>query len=119
MSKAAVSHLVRELAISFAPKVRVNGASPATVVKGSAMFPRERIISSLEQYDIIFRPEDPVDALRDILAAFYAEGSLTRQSIDPKDCAQAIIFLTSNRTRCTTSQLMADWSKRFCDRGTG
>src|SRR6266481_2693090 len=38
VSKAALSHLVRELAISLAPKVRVNGISPATVVKGSTMF---------------------------------------------------------------------------------
>jgi len=28
VSKAALSHLVRELAISLAPKVRVNGISP-------------------------------------------------------------------------------------------
>ncbi len=39
VSKAALSHLVRELAVSLAPKVRVNGISPATVVKGSTMFP--------------------------------------------------------------------------------
>ncbi|MGB6685232.1 MAG: bifunctional rhamnulose-1-phosphate aldolase/short-chain dehydrogenase, partial [Candidatus Acidiferrum sp.] len=45
-SKAAVSHLVREFAISLAPKVRVNGISPATVVKGSTMFPRDRVIAS-------------------------------------------------------------------------
>ena len=39
VSKAALSHLVRELAISLSPNVRVNGISPATVVKGSTMFP--------------------------------------------------------------------------------
>src|SRR5690606_19711045 len=38
-SKAAANHLVRELAIELAPLVRVNGVAPATVVKGSAMFP--------------------------------------------------------------------------------
>ena len=43
VSKAAVNHLVREFAIALAPKVRVNGISPATVVKGSTMFPRDRI----------------------------------------------------------------------------
>ena len=42
-SKAAANHLVRELAIELAPLVRVNGLAPATVVKGSSMFPRERI----------------------------------------------------------------------------
>jgi NAD(P)-dependent dehydrogenase (short-subunit alcohol dehydrogenase family) len=35
VSKAALSHLVRELATALAPKIRVNGVSPATVVIGS------------------------------------------------------------------------------------
>jgi NAD(P)-dependent dehydrogenase (short-subunit alcohol dehydrogenase family) len=42
VSKAALSHLIRELAVSMAPNVRVNGISPATVVKGSTMFGRDR-----------------------------------------------------------------------------
>ncbi|MEM6432132.1 MAG: bifunctional rhamnulose-1-phosphate aldolase/short-chain dehydrogenase, partial [Deinococcota bacterium] len=46
-SKAAANHLVRELAIELSPLVRVNGLAPATVVEGSSMFPRERVISSL------------------------------------------------------------------------
>ena len=54
VSKAAVSHLVRELAISLSPGVRVNGISPATVVKGSTMFPRDRVIASLTKYEISF-----------------------------------------------------------------
>ncbi|HEY5233952.1 MAG TPA: bifunctional rhamnulose-1-phosphate aldolase/short-chain dehydrogenase, partial [Verrucomicrobiae bacterium] len=44
VSKAAGNHLVRELAIELAPLVRVNGVAPATVVQGSAMFPRDRVI---------------------------------------------------------------------------
>ena len=36
---------VRELAIDLAPLVRVNGLAPATVVEGSNMFPRDRVIS--------------------------------------------------------------------------
>src|SRR5438034_11469496 len=56
VSKAALSHLVRELAISLAPKVRVNGISPATVVKGSTMFPRDRVIASLTQLEITTDP---------------------------------------------------------------
>ncbi|MFZ0709458.1 MAG: bifunctional rhamnulose-1-phosphate aldolase/short-chain dehydrogenase, partial [Terrimicrobiaceae bacterium] len=51
-SKAAANHLVRELAIELAPLVRVNGVAPATVVKGSAMFPRDRVIGSLAKYAI-------------------------------------------------------------------
>ena len=49
-SKAAANHLVRELAIELAPLVRVNGVAPATVVQGSSMFPRERVIGSLSKY---------------------------------------------------------------------
>ena len=51
-SKAAANHLVRELAIELSPLVRVNGLAPATVVEGSSMFPRDRVISSLVKYKI-------------------------------------------------------------------
>src|SRR5262245_22057976 len=40
-SKAAANHLVRELAVEMAPLVRVNAVAPATVVRGSTMFPRD------------------------------------------------------------------------------
>ena len=53
-SKAAANHLVRELAVTLAPLVRVNGLAPATVVEGSSMFPRERVVSSLTKYNIDF-----------------------------------------------------------------
>ena len=39
ISKTALNHLIRELAIGLAPLVRVNGIAPATVVAGSTMFP--------------------------------------------------------------------------------
>jgi NAD(P)-dependent dehydrogenase (short-subunit alcohol dehydrogenase family) len=71
VSKAALSHLVRELAISLSPSIRVNGISPATVVKGSTMFPRDRVIASLQRYSIDFDPAATDDQLRDALAAFY------------------------------------------------
>lgn len=38
-SKAALNHLIRELAVKLSPQVRVNGIAPATVVAGSTMFP--------------------------------------------------------------------------------
>src|SRR6202044_1896802 len=53
-SKAAANHLVRELAVDLAPLVRVNGVAPATVVQGSSMFPRDRVIASLAKYAIPF-----------------------------------------------------------------
>jgi rhamnose utilization protein RhaD (predicted bifunctional aldolase and dehydrogenase)/NAD(P)-dependent dehydrogenase (short-subunit alcohol dehydrogenase family) len=106
VSKAAVSHLIRELAISLAPKVRVNGISPATVIKGSTMFPRDRVIASLNQYGILFEPASSDDQLRGLLADFYAKRTLTHHAIDPRDCAEAILFLAGSKSRCTTGHLI-------------
>jgi len=106
VSKAALSHLVRELAISLAPLVRVNGISPATVVKGSTMFPRERVIASLTKYDIKFDLQATDEELRGLLADFYARRTLTHHPIDPEDCAAAILFLAGPESRCTTGHLI-------------
>ncbi len=106
VSKAALSHLVRELAVSLAPKVRVNGISPATVVKGSTMFPRDRVRASLTKYNIPFKESLSDDQLRNLLAQFYAKRTLTHQPIDPTDCAEAILFLASPKTRCTTGHII-------------
>jgi len=105
-SKAAVNHLVREFAISLAPKIRVNGISPATVVKGSTMFPRDRVVASLRKYEIPFDARASDEALRSALAEFYARRTLTRQPIDPQDCAAAILFLAGPQSRCTTGHLI-------------
>jgi rhamnose utilization protein RhaD (predicted bifunctional aldolase and dehydrogenase)/NAD(P)-dependent dehydrogenase (short-subunit alcohol dehydrogenase family) len=106
VSKAALSHLVRELAISMSPKVRVNGISPATVVKGSTMFPRDRVKASLAKYNIPFEEAGNDDELRNALALFYAKRTLTHTPIDPKDCAEAIMYLAGPLARCTTGHLI-------------
>jgi rhamnose utilization protein RhaD (predicted bifunctional aldolase and dehydrogenase)/NAD(P)-dependent dehydrogenase (short-subunit alcohol dehydrogenase family) len=106
VSKAAVNHLVREFAISLAPKIRVNGISPATVVKGSTMFPRDRVIASLHKYGIAFDQSATEEQLRSLLAEFYAKRTLTHQPIDPQDCAAAILFLAGPQSRCTTGHLI-------------
>jgi rhamnose utilization protein RhaD (predicted bifunctional aldolase and dehydrogenase)/NAD(P)-dependent dehydrogenase (short-subunit alcohol dehydrogenase family) len=106
VSKAAVNHLVREFAISLAPKVRVNGISPATVVKGSTMFPRDRVIASLTKYKIDFDAKASDDDLRAALAEFYARRTLTHQPIEPADCAAAILFLAGPQSRCTSGHLI-------------
>jgi NAD(P)-dependent dehydrogenase (short-subunit alcohol dehydrogenase family) len=106
VSKAALSHLIRELAVSQGPKLRVNGISPATVVKGSTMFPRDRVAASLEKYNIPFDESMTNDQLRDRLAAFYAERTLTHQPIDPRICAEAILFLAGPKSSCTTGHLI-------------
>jgi rhamnose utilization protein RhaD (predicted bifunctional aldolase and dehydrogenase)/NAD(P)-dependent dehydrogenase (short-subunit alcohol dehydrogenase family) len=106
VSKAAVNHLVREFAVSMAPKVRVNGISPATVVKGSTMFPRDRVIASLTKYKIEHDTKSSDEELRTKLAEFYAQRTLTHQPIDPEDCAAAILFLAGPQSRCTTGHLI-------------
>lgn len=106
VSKAALSHLVRELAVGMAPLVRVNGISPATVVKGSTMFPRDRVKASLTKYNIPFDESSSDDELRDALAEFYAQRTLTHVPIDPKDNAEAILFLAGPLSRCTTGHLI-------------
>jgi rhamnose utilization protein RhaD (predicted bifunctional aldolase and dehydrogenase)/NAD(P)-dependent dehydrogenase (short-subunit alcohol dehydrogenase family) len=106
VSKAALSHLVRELAVGLAPNVRVNAISPATVVKGSTMFPRDRVRASLTKYKIPFQESFSDEELRSRLAAFYAERTLTLKTIDPADCAEAILFLASPRARCTTGHVI-------------
>ncbi len=105
-SKAAANHLVRELAIEMAPLVRVNAVAPATVVAGSTMFPRDRVIASLTKYDIPFEETESDDDLRNKLAEFYAQRTLTRQPITPADQAEAIYFLASNRSSKTTGQII-------------
>ncbi len=105
VSKAAVSHLVRELAVRLAPRVRVNAICPATVVKGSTMFPRERVLASLSKYGLEHSAQESTDELRRKLAHFYARRTLIGVSIDPADCAEAILFLASERSRCTTGHL--------------
>src|SRR5262249_35135311 len=105
-SKAAANHLVRELAIEMAPLVRVNAVAPATVVKGSTMFPRERVIASLTKYGIAFDEKGSTDELREKLAAFYARRSLTRSAIEPDDQAEAIFLLVSGRLSKTTGHVI-------------
>jgi rhamnulose-1-phosphate aldolase/alcohol dehydrogenase len=106
-SKAAANHLVRELAIEMAPLVRVNGVAPATVVQGSAMFPRERVIGSLAKYDIPYTDDETTESLVGKLAQFYADRTLTKAPITPADQAEAYFLLLTNRLSKTTGQVIA------------
>jgi rhamnulose-1-phosphate aldolase/alcohol dehydrogenase len=105
-SKAAANHLVRELAIELAPLVRVNGVAPATVVEGSAMFPRERVIASLAKYAIPYAEDETTEELRTKLAQFYADRTLLKRPITPADQAEAIFLLLTQRLRQTTGQII-------------
>ena len=106
VSKAAINHLIRELAIGLGPLVRVNGIAPATVVQGSSMFPRDRVIVSLKKYNLEFSEDDSTEMLRSRLADFYARRTITRLPILPQDCANAILFLTGDQSAKTTGHVI-------------
>src|SRR6266550_926465 len=105
-SKAALNHLVRELSIKLSPLVRVNGIAPATVVAGSTMFPRDRVMQSLEKYKISFSESESTEELRNKLADFYAQRTLTKRPIMPQDCANAIVWLLSDQSAKTTGHII-------------
>jgi rhamnose utilization protein RhaD (predicted bifunctional aldolase and dehydrogenase)/NAD(P)-dependent dehydrogenase (short-subunit alcohol dehydrogenase family) len=106
ISKTALNHLIRELAVGFGPLVRVNGIAPATVVAGSTMFPRDRVINSLQKYKIPFSESESTEELRTKLAEFYAQRTLTRRPILPSDCANAIVWLASEESAKTTGHII-------------
>ena len=105
-SKAALNHLIRELSIKLSPLVRVNGIAPATVVAGSTMFPRDRVIQSLEKYKIAFSESESTEDLRTKLADFYAQRTLTKRPILPQDCAAAILWLAGDQSAKTTGHII-------------
>jgi rhamnulose-1-phosphate aldolase/alcohol dehydrogenase len=105
-SKAAANHLVRELAVELSPLVRVNGVAPATVVQGSAMFPRDRVIGSLAKYKIAYTEDESTESLVQKLAQFYADRTLMKSPITPADQAEAYFLLVSPRLNKTTGQII-------------
>ncbi len=106
-SKAALNHLVREMAVTYAPSVRVNGVAPASVVEGSLQFPRERVISSLGKYGIDFDEEETTEELRARLSSFYSERTLLKKKVTPRLVAEAAFLLASDRLQLTTGQSLA------------
>ena len=105
-SKTALNHLIRELSIKLGPHVRVNGIAPATVVAGSTMFPRDRVIHALKKYKISFSESESTEELRAKLADFYAQRTLTKRPILPQDCAAAIVWLAGDQSAKTTGHVI-------------
>lgn len=105
-SKTALNHLIRELAIKLSPQVRVNGIAPATVVAGSTMFPHDRVMQSLQKYKIEFSETETAEQLRSKLADFYAQRTLIKRAILPRDCANAIVWLAGDQSGKTTGHVI-------------
>jgi rhamnose utilization protein RhaD (predicted bifunctional aldolase and dehydrogenase)/NAD(P)-dependent dehydrogenase (short-subunit alcohol dehydrogenase family) len=106
VSKSAINHLIRELAIGLGPLVRVNGIAPATVIAGSSMFPRDRVLVALKKYGIDFNDAESTEELRGKLAEFYARRTVTRRPILPIDNANAICWLAGEQSAKTTGHVI-------------
>lgn len=105
-SKSAANHLIRELAIALSPRIRVNGVAPATVVEGSSMFPRDRVIASLNKYNVDFSKDESTETLRERLAGFYANRTLTQRNITLEQQCEAIYSLISSKFSNTTGHII-------------
>jgi NAD(P)-dependent dehydrogenase (short-subunit alcohol dehydrogenase family) len=118
VSKAAINHLIRELAIGLGPEIRVNGIAPATVVAGSAMFPRDRVMVLLKKYSIAFDEPEFTEDLRSKLAEFYAKRTITHRrfcrSTTPTRSAGSR-GIRAPRPRTTSFPWTAGWPTRSCD----
>ena len=70
------------------------------------MFPRDRVIQSLQKYRIEFSESESTEELRSKLADFYAQRTLTGKAILPQDCANAIVWLLSDQSAKTTGHVI-------------
>ena len=70
------------------------------------MFPRDRVIQSLQKYKIEFADSESTGDLRSKLANFYAQRTLTKRPILPQDCAQAIVWLAGEKSAKTTGHII-------------
>lgn len=71
------------------------------------MFPRDRVISSLVKYKIAFDENEPTELLRDKLANFYAQRTLTKSPITLADQAEVAYLLSSSKLGKTTGQVIS------------
>jgi NAD(P)-dependent dehydrogenase (short-subunit alcohol dehydrogenase family) len=76
------------------------------VVAGSTMFPRDRVIQSLQKYKIAFSDAESTEDLRSKLADFYAQRTLTKRPILPQDCAAAMVWLAGDQSAKTTGHII-------------
>ena len=61
---------------------------------------------ALQKYNIAFDEDESTEALRDKLAEFYAQRTITRRPILPADCANAICWLAGDASAKTTGHVI-------------
>jgi enoyl-[acyl-carrier-protein] reductase (NADH) len=71
------------------------------------MFPRDRVISSLTKYGILFDESESTESLRDKLAQFYSQRTLTKSPITLADQAEMAYLLSSSKFSKTTGQIIS------------
>ena len=72
----------------------------------SAMFPRDRVISSLVKYAIDFSEDEYTEVLREKLANFYAKRTLTGQPVTLDSQVRAITAFLDGNFAKTTGQIV-------------
>jgi len=70
------------------------------------MFPRDRVMHSLQKYKIAFAESESTEELRSKLANFYSQRTLTGRPILPEDCANAIAWLAGDESAKTTGHII-------------
>ena len=63
-------------------------------------------MQSLQKYKIAFSESDSTEELRDKLANFYAQRTLTKLPITPELCAAAIVWLAGEQSARTTGHVV-------------
>ena len=76
------------------------------MIAGSSMFPRDRVIVALQKYNDRVRESESTEELRDKLAEFYAQRTITRRPILPIDNANAICWLAGDQSAKTTGHVI-------------
>ena len=70
------------------------------------MFPRNRVKASLTKYGIDFDENEDTEALRNRLANFYANRTLTKRPISLEQQTEAIYQLISSNLENTTGHII-------------
>jgi len=63
-------------------------------------------MQSLKKYKVAFSEAESTEDLRGKLAGFYAQRTLTKEPIFPRDCAHAILWLAGDQSGKTTGHVI-------------
>jgi NAD(P)-dependent dehydrogenase (short-subunit alcohol dehydrogenase family) len=70
------------------------------------MFPRDRVMQSLDKYGLAYSSTETDEELRNKLAQFYAQRTLLKQPITPELCAAAMVWLAGEQSARTTGHVI-------------